>query len=462
MNDNIIITNILNKKNYFTTLIGKIESSDFRSFEAQNTYDIITEMYNEYNKIPNIDELKTYISTKNDIKSDIRLKLVKYVEKELTKETNIDYKILLDATQKYIKDSRFESLIEKSIMILEGENKKDNLSTIQSEMEKVIQFNFDTDIGHDYFRDYHKRFEAYGKVESGIVRSGIEIIDKAIGGRGSLNIFLSPSDVGKTLYLASWATRASIDGYNVAVFTMEDREEDWSSRIDQNLMNKTKEEIREQNVNLSNVFKQVVSDNMGTIKIKEFPYGITTVNDFKKVLQDWKLNCDFEPEALFVDYLGIMASKTRTSSGYEKGSNVAQELRSLAQELNIPINSAVQARRDVFGADTMDMSDVADSIGIAQTANCIIGIIDDSEEASRQILAILKSKQLNKKKMKPTIVNVSTDYQRVWDTNENLDYRKLKKDSKKHVKETLETMENIVEMSENESDLLSDILKGNY
>jgi len=458
MNDNVILINILKNSGYYSKLNSKVNEYDFRSFEVQKIYHTIEDMFNKYNKVPSIDELKTYISTNDKEKAETNEKLIAHIEKKIEgKKSDIDDEVLVDSTTKYIKNSRFEKLLERGILLLEG-NSKETLSSIQDDMEKVLEFGFDNRMGHDYFEDAVRRFEWYSKIDEDLVESGIDMVDSVCGGKGTLTVFLAQSNVGKSLHLASWATNASLQCKNVALFTMEDGEHPYASRIDANLMNTTLEEMKEKGLAMKTAFKSVIGEGLGRIKIKEYATGSATVNDFKKALKDWKLKDGFTPDIIFVDYLGIMTTRNTFASGYEKGGSVAEEVRSLAQEYDVQIVSAVQARRDLSG-EALDLNDVADSIKIMQTVDAGIGIMQDPEDANKQLLIPLKSRRLNKNKIKPRYVNVNTSHQRVWDLEENLDYRKMKKKTKELVKSTIDNMDTIVEASEDpDEDLLARIM----
>lgn len=267
-----------------------------------------------------------------------------------------------------------------------------------------------------------------------------------------------------TTHLASHLVNVALSGKNVAYFTFEDGEEGIGSRIDENLMSKTLDELKEENVTLSTTFDSIIKPSMGKIKIKEFPTGSANVNHIRQVLQDWRLKDGFVPEAIYVDYVGIMASIKSSSNGYEKGKNVAEELRSLAVELDMAVISAVQARRDVFNADKLSMADVQDSIAISQTADVMIGILEDETHPDRHVVSVLKSRELNKAKLAPTFVNVSTEFQRVWAVEGNEAYTINKSD-----KGVLDNMEKMVEASSKvtaevfeENSTIDDILKGNF
>lgn len=148
-----------------------------------------------------------------------------------------------------------------------------------------------------------------------------------------------------TLHMASWAMNAFINGFNVAIFSMEDGELGYASRLDANLMNTTLAYMKEKALAMNTTFESVINDNLGQIKIKEYPTGMPTVNNFRAVLQDWKIKEGFIPDIIFIDYINIMQSVKNSSNGYENGKHVAEDIRGLGVELNIPVVTATQGNR---------------------------------------------------------------------------------------------------------------------
>jgi replicative DNA helicase len=428
---------------YFVRVAGHIKKADFSAIEEQALLTGIEYLFQNYKKAPNIDEVKLFFETTASINIKLKKAVLEKIELiENQKVKSIDMDILIDSTEKYIRNVRTESLLERGIKILEGDS-KETIEDIHEAMKAVVQLSFRSSMGHDYFKDSMIRFLEYGKMDENLVSSGIELINKAGGGKPkTITIFLAESNAGKSLWLSSWAVHASINGFNVAVFSMEDGEMGWSSRLDANFMNTNLEYMKSAGVALQTTFQSVISDSFGRIKLKEYPTGGANVNHFKAVLQEWRIKDNFIPDIIFADYIGIMIPNSSTASGYEKGKAVTEDLRGLAVEMNVAVVSAVQARRDVYNSNTLNMSDTADSIGIPQGADCMIGIISGGEDhPDKQFISVLKSRQINKSTLKPTAVYVSTDQQRVWDIDDKRAAR-LTSDAKAIVSEMNQFVEN--------------------
>lgn len=454
MTTNILFNKLLSDSDYFVKVFSYLKNDDFTAIEERALLTGISYLHSQYKKAPNIDETRLFFDTT----SSVNIKLKKAVLEKLdtiaeTKLQPINIDVLVDSTEKYIRNVRTESLLERGIKIIEGDS-KETIEDLHEEMKKIAQLSFRSSLGHDYFRDSLARFAEYGKMDERLVSSGIYLLDIAGAGKPkSLTVYLAASNAGKSLNMASWAVNASVNGFNVGIFTFEDGEIGYGSRLDANLMNTTLADMKEKGVAMQTTFESVIGSNMGRIKIKEFPTSGGNTNHIRAVLQEWKIKDEFMPDILFVDYIGIMQPISSSSNGYEKGKLVSEDLRGLAVEMNIPVVSAVQAKRDSFNSNAMGMEDTADSIGIPQTADVMIGVIGGGEEhPDKEFLSILKSRQVNKSKLKPTAVYVSTEHQRVWDID---DKRKAR-----IPKESQELMNQMNEFVEN-AELLSEKPKGN-
>ncbi len=456
MNTNILFHKLLSDSEYFVKVFGNIKNSDFAPIEEKALLTGIEYLFQQYKKAPNIDELKLFFDTTGSVNIKMKQAVLEKIEHiKTTQFQPINNEILIDSTEKYIRNVRTEALLERGIKILEGDS-KETIEDLHEELKQVVQLSFRSSLGHDYFRDSLKRFEEYGKMDERLVSSGIHLIDLAGGGKPkTLTVFLAAANAGKSLNLASWAVYASMNGFNSAIISFEDGEIGYGSRLDANVMNTTLSDMKEKGVALKTTFDSIVGPHMGRIKIKEYPTGTGNANHIRAVLQEWKIKDEFIPDILFVDYIGIMSPVRQTVNGYEKGKYVAEDLRGLAVELNIPVVTAHQARRDSFNSQVMDMSDTADSIGIPQTADVMIGVIGGGEEhPDKQFLSVLKSRQVNKATLKPTATFVSTEHQRVWDID---DKRKARL-----TKEAIAIVDQMSEYVDHAEVLASDIpVKGN-
>ena len=220
-----------------------------------------------------------------------------------------------------------------------------------------------------------------------------------------------------TMHLASYASNAILNGFNVAVITLEDGEFAWTSRIDVNLMNMNLDELKDKGIALESTFKSIMNSKMGKFKIKEFPSSTTNENNVKNILQEWNIKDNFVPDILLVDYVQIMnpVNQTNNSNTNETGKKVAEELRSLALEANLPIISAAQVNRAGFDAQYLSLTNVSDSIGLIMTCDAVAGITSDIDHPGKQFLSILKSRKTDKSKLQPTAVYSDIEHQRITD-----------------------------------------------
>lgn len=448
MTPELIFYFMFHSPEYFAKVFSTIGDSDFTSIEDKAIIKGFDVIHGHHKKIASVEEMRLFANST----SGVRPELAKAMTEKLDKigampMPQVNQAMLIEATEKYVKNVRLEQLIERGILMLEGKNTKDTHDTLLDDMKtKIVQLSFQTSLGHDYFKDAALRFEEYGKMDTNLVSSGIHLLDLAGAGKPkTLTVILASSNVGKSAWMASWAAYASINGFNVAIFSMEDGEIGYGSRLDANLMNTTLDHMKASGMAMMTQFQSSINENMGQIKIKEFPTGGANVNHLRATLLDWKTKDGFVPDIIFADYINIMTSARKVGgNGYENGKMVAEELRGLAVEMEVPVVSATQGRRDVFAAQTLSMADVSESIGIPQTADVMIGVVSGGEEQpDKHFASVLKSRQINKSKLKPCAVNVSTEHQRIWDVD---DKRRFKPNS--DIKQTFAGMETFVAAAE--------------
>ena len=468
MDTDTLFVNLFSNKDYFTKVFSHLQLTDFKSIEDKSLLLATHKILDKYKKQPTLDGMKLYFETTGDLKLELKKIVLKRIDEiQKTNVTNISYDLLIDSTENWVKNQRTDLIIEKGIRILEGDS-KDTLESLQEEMKDIVQLSFHSSLGHDYHRDALKRFQEYVDREDNIVSSGIELLDTAgMGLKSKLHCYLAESNLGKTMHLASYAVNASLNGFNVAIFTMEDGETAYASRLDVNIMNMTLDELKDKGLALESTFKSVMKEKLGVIKIKEFPTGGANVNHFKSMLQEWSIKDNFVPDIIITDYLQIMSPINITNGMYEAGKKVAEELRGLAVELQIPIISALQANRGAFNAQHLSMVDVSESIGIIQTVDTLIGITASEEHEGKQFLSVLKSRATDKSKLKPAAVYVNIEHQRVTDIDDGRKARvpNVVKDVMSNLSHTIDVIEDkgieVVNMtpttSASKNDDLSDI-----
>ena len=322
-------------------------------------------------------------------------------------DDKVDNQWLVDTTEKWCRDRAIYLALMESISLADGKDDKKGRDAIPSILSDALAVSFDNHIGHDYLEDYEERYELYHKKEDKI-QFDLEFFNKITKGgipNKTLNIALAGTGVGKSLFMCHVASSVLLQGKNVLYITLEMAEEKIAERIDANLLN----------VNIQNItdlpkpmFEKKVhklkKKTQGELIIKEYPTASAQSGHFKALLNELSLKKSFKPDIIFIDYLNICAS-----SRYRANSNVnsysyikaiAEELRGLAVEANLPILSATQTTRSGYGSRDVDLTDTSESFGLPATADLMFALISTEElEGLNQIMV----KQLKNRYNDPTI-----------------------------------------------------------
>ena len=322
-------------------------------------------------------------------------------------DDKVDNQWLVDTTEKWCRDRAIYLALMESISLADGKDDKKGRDAIPSILSDALAVSFDNHIGHDYLEDYEDRYESYHRKEERI-EFDLDLFNKITKGgipNKTLNIALAGTGVGKSLFMCHVASGVLLQGKNVLYITLEMAEEKIAERIDANLLN----------VNIQNItdlpkamFEKKVhklkKKTEGELIIKEYPTASAHAGHFKALLNELSLKKSFKPDIIFIDYLNICAS-----SRYRAGSNVnsysyikaiAEELRGLAVEANLPIVSATQTTRSGYASSDVDLTDTSESFGLPATADLMFALISTEElEGLNQIMV----KQLKNRYNYPTI-----------------------------------------------------------
>ena len=335
-----------------------------------------------------------------------------------------DFEWLSDTTEKWCRDRAIYLALMESIKIADGQDDKKNRDAIPTILSDALSVSFNRNVGHDYLEDYEERYELYNKKESRI-QFDLEYFNKITKGglpNKTLNIALAGTGVGKSLFMCHHASSVLLEGKNVLYITLEMAEEKIAERIDANLLNVNIQEI----VDLPKpIFESKVTNlakkTQGSLIIKEYPTASAHSGHLKALLNELALKKSFKPDIIFIDYLNICAS-----SRYRAGSNVnsysyikaiAEELRGLAVEANVPIVSATQTTRSGYGSSDVDLTDTSESFGLPATADLMFALISTEElEGLGQIMV----KQLKNRYNDPTynrrfVIGVDRTKMRLYD-----------------------------------------------
>ena len=401
----LILRNLLYNEEYLRKVIPFIKADYYEDSNQRIVFEEIEKFVHEYNQPATKEVLCIEVEKRQDINdttfSEIT-KLISYLE-----DVPTDYEWLCDTTEKWCRDRAIYLALMESIALADGKDKDKDRGAIPSILSNALAVSFDTHIGHDYLIDYEERYQAYHKKED-LIPFDLEYFNKITKGglpNKTLNIALAGTGVGKSLFMCHVASSALLGGKNVLYITLEMAEEKIAERIDANLLNVPIQEITElPKVMFEDKVTKLANRTQGSLIIKEYPTASAHAGHFRSLLNELALKKSFRPDIIFIDYLNICAS-----SRYRAGSNVnsyttvkaiAEELRGLAVEANVPIISATQTTRSGYGSSDVELTDTSESFGLPATADLMFALISTEDlEGLGQIMV----KQLKNRYNDPTI-----------------------------------------------------------
>jgi len=387
-----IISNLLHNEEYARKVIVFLKDEYFMDASEKVVFSEIHKFWTKYNDVPSKEALQIAVDEKDDISSTIYEEVEALIKSLGKTDNNADW--LLDETEKFCKDKAVYNAIMKSIEIIDGKHKKKKNDGIPDLLSDALSVSFDTHIGHDFLEDSDDRFEFYHSTEERIPFD-IEYLNKITKGgvtRKSLNILMAGTGVGKTIGMCHMAAANLTLGKNVLYVTMEMAEERIAERIDANLLDIEVNRLKDlTKVMYDKKMEQLKQKVKGKIIIKEFPTSQAHAGHFRHLLNELSLKKDFKPDIIYIDYLNICASQRLTGSNsvnsYTYVKAIAEELRGLAVEFNVPIWSATQTTRSGFGSSDVGLEDTSESFGLPATADLFLAIIQTEElEGLNQIM----------------------------------------------------------------------------
>jgi replicative DNA helicase len=403
--ESLILRNLIYNEEYVRKVIPFIKSEYFEDFNQKVVFEEILKFVQEYNQPATKEVLCIEVEKRQDI-NDNSFKEITQMVSYLDDDPS-EFNWLVNTTEKWCRDRAIYLALMESIALADGKDEKKGRDAIPGILSDALAVSFDTHIGHDYLQDYEQRYETYHRKEEKI-SFDLEFFNKITKGglpNKTLNIALAGTGVGKSLFMCHVASSVLLQGKNVLYITLEMAEERIAERIDANLLNVPIQDIGElpkqmfesKVINLS-------KKTQGQLIIKEYPTASAHSGHFKALLNELALKKSFHPDIIFIDYLNICSS-----SRFRGGSNVnsytlvksiAEELRGLAVEFNVPIVSATQTTRSGYGSSDVELTDTSESFGLPATADLMFALISTEElEGLGQILV----KQLKNRYNDPTI-----------------------------------------------------------
>ena len=399
-----------------------IEPEYFNAREERIIFEQIAKYAADYDNLVTQEILSIEIENRNDITEEESVNINKIINS--LENVDADFEWLSDTTEKWCRDRAIYLALMESIGIANDEDQKKTRDAIPDILSKALAVSFNRHVGHDYLEDYEQRYELYHRKEDKI-EFDLEYLNKITKGgipRKTLNVALAGTGVGKSLFMCHFASSVLLQGRNVLYITMEMAEEKIAERIDANLLNVNIQEI----VDLpKQIFESKVSNlsskTQGTLIIKEYPTASAHAGHFRALLSELALKKSFRPDIIFVDYLNICASSryrgNSTVNSYSYIKAIAEELRGLAVEANVPIVSATQTTRSGYGSSDVELTDTGESFGLPATADLMFALISTEElESLGQIMVKqLKNRYNDLSVFKRFVVGIDRAKMRLYD-----------------------------------------------
>ena len=403
--ENVILQNLANDDEFMRKVIPFLKRDYFLDNTDKIVYDKIKSFIDEYNSIPSKDALTIAAQNDKTLSEDQYKEVVDAIHNLDPTEHNKDW--LYKETEKFCKDKAIYNAILSSIAIIDGRDKGKSEDGIPQLLQDALGVCFDNNVGHDYIDSADKRYEYYHRVETR-VPFDLDYFNKITNGgmpNKTLNVCLAGTGVGKSLFMCHVAASVLAQNKNVLYITLEMAEERIAERIDANLMNITMDQLKDlPKAIFDSRIEKIRGKTEGTLIIKEYPTTGAHTGHFKALLNELQLKKQFKPDIIIIDYLNICAS-----SRFKAGSNInsytliksiAEELRGLAVEENLPILSATQTTRSGYGNTDVELTDTSESFGLPATVDFMFALISTEElEQMNQLMV----KQLKNRYNDPTL-----------------------------------------------------------
>jgi len=381
----------------------------------------------KYNKLPTSETMGIELNDSN--LSSEQFQMAMDIVPQLFAVEKIDQDWLVDSTEKWCQDRAIHNAIMESITIIDGKHDSLTKGALPDLLSKALGVAFDTNVGHDYVENAEQRYEFY-HTEEDRIPFDLEYFNKITKGgvpNKTLNIALAGTGVGKSLFMCHVAANALVEGRNVLYITMEMAEERIAERIDANLLNVPIDQLDTMSKDMfTTKVNNLAKKTTGKLIVKEYPTGSAHAGHFRGLLNELKLKKQFEPDIIFVDYLNICASSRMKAMGgsinsYTYIKSIAEELRGLAVEYNVPIFSATQTTRSGFSNSDVGLEDTSESFGLPATADLMFALIstEELEKMNQMMVKQLKNRYNDPTQHKRFVIGVDRSKMRLFDVDEN-------------------------------------------
>tara|TARA_R110002020_G_scaffold200324_4_gene402456 strand:- start:107 stop:1480 length:1374 start_codon:yes stop_codon:yes gene_type:complete len=422
----LILNNLVNNEEYLRKVIPFLKDEYFEDTNQKIVFQEIASFVEEYNEMPTKEVLYIEVDKRKDINEDVYKHIHHLIDHLEGQPVEFDW--LVDTTEKWCRDRAIYLALIESIAIADGQNDKKQPDAIPSILSDALSVSFDNHVGHDYLLDYAERYDLYNTKEERIPFD-LEYFNKITSGglpNKTLNIALAGTGVGKSLFMCHVASSVLLQNKNVLYITLEMAEERIAERIDANLLNINIQEISDLP---KSMFESKVTNlskkTQGTLIIKEYPTASAHSGHFKSLLNELALKKSFRPDIIFIDYLNICASSRYRAGGnvnsYTTVKAIAEELRGLAVESNVPIVSATQTTRSGYGSSDVELTDTSESFGLPATADLMFALIstEELEELGQILVKQLKNRYNDINIYKRFVIGIDRAKMRLYDCEQS-------------------------------------------
>jgi len=423
----LILKNLQYNEEFSRKVLPFIKEEYFSDRSEKITFNEISSFMTKYGNLPTYEALVVQLEEKTISDGEYKDALDLLNEFHETSSETVDLQWLVEKTESFCQDQAIYNAVAEAITILENTHKDLSKGSIPKLLSDALSVSFDSSVGHEYFDDSDSRFDYYHRTEERIPFS-LNWFNKITNGglpKKTLNVILAGPHTGKSLVMCDLAASFQLSGKNVLYITCEMAEEEIAKRIDANLLNIYMDDLK--NMTKEQYDKKinyVKSKTVGKMFIKEYPTAVATVNHFRTLLNELRLKKNFVPDVIFVDYLNICASsRMKMSSGinsYTYVQAIAQELRGLAQEFNLPVVTATQTTRGGSTSSDVDMTDISESFGVAGIADFMIALInsDELQELGQIMVKQLKNRYRDLNLNRRFVMGMDRSHMKIFDVED--------------------------------------------
>tara|TARA_B100002019_G_scaffold107540_1_gene92370 strand:- start:8600 stop:9976 length:1377 start_codon:yes stop_codon:yes gene_type:complete len=422
--EDLVVASLLHNTDFTRKTLPHIKTDYFENYNNKVIFEELSSYFTQYDSLPTKEALRIEIESRDDLNETTFTDVKQTLDFATEEPHEIDW--LVHTSEKWCRDRAIYNALLESIQIADGKSETMGRDAIPSILSNALSVSFDNSVGHDYLDDADQRYQFYHRVEEK-VPFDIELLNKVTKGglsKKTLNVALAGTGVGKSLFMCHCAAANLAAGYNVLYITLEMAEEKIAERIDANLMNIPVQKLETlPKPMFDSKIEKVQNKTQGRLLIKEYPTASAHVGHFKALLQELSIKKAFVPDIIYVDYLNICSSsryKGAIVNSYTFVKSIAEELRGLAGEHNVPIVSATQTTRSGYGNSDVDLTDTSESFGLPATADFMVALIstEEMEELNQIMVKQLKNRYNDPTVNKRFVVGIDRAKMRLYDCEE--------------------------------------------